>query len=211
MSLCVQEGEVDVRYLEIYWENHLVDRLCKPLFFGRLKTLSSCQSMQECQEAIQKIETHLVKSEVLRMLARKSYFSDEIRQKLHLKGFSERAIAYALEVALKGGFSDDSQKTQRLIEREQRKGYGAQSIIFKLKQKKIPAEDLQLLKGNMVLEEKKSLQELLQKKYSRVDWKDPVSKRRALAQLQRRGFSFESIREAISIGNNLDSEYTENN
>lgn len=103
----------------------------KSLLSKYLHDLRRCQTLSEFQE----LEQKMAKYEALRLLGIKGRLSSELRQKLLLKGLSERAAAWAIQECQRLGFLNDDEEAKRIAERLLERGYGTLYIDYKLKAK----------------------------------------------------------------------------
>ena len=137
----------------------------------------SCQKIDACKKA------------AFRLLARKSYFTGELREKLILKGHSEEAVEAALEVCRRIGLLDDKAMKERFIARAHKKGYGPKKIAFSLKQKGEEAE--------VETDQVSAILALLNGKYKKHSLSVLKEKQKVFLALQRRGFDHDSIHQAF--------------
>lgn len=180
--------------LHIYWDEECVQTVHKPLFFRRLGSLRACSDKGEFLAKFQEVEAQAARAEGVRLLARKGYFGPELKQKLMLKGISEEAADKAVQYFEQKGYIHDGNRAEGVARRELKKGHGPQYIFQKLKHKKISSAEVAKLRPLIEREEKQSLQAYLKKRSSALQGKD---RRKIIAQLLRRGFSYEAVQEAF--------------
>ena len=117
---------------------------------------------------------------LFRVLARRGYFSSELRAKLLRKGYSAKVADKVLGMFTERGFINDEERRTCVIQNEKAKGRGPRRIAALLRSKGVHCE----LEG---IDQEKEIQKLLpklQKKYER---------QKLIQHLVRRGFDFASI------------------
>lgn len=126
-------------------------------------------------------------------------------EKLISKGHSEDAAEYAAAYLEERKFLDDTRYAQMLLKSYIRKGYGTRRMKQELKKRGISNED-----ANEVYNEYETdysiLNSLLDKKL-KGDVSDRKEIQKAIAFLQRRGFSWSEIKKALDEYINKHKEY----
>ncbi len=126
-------------------------------------------------------------------------------EKLISKGHSEDAAEYAAAYLEERKFLDDTRYAQMLLKSYSRKGYGTRRIKQELKKRGISNEN-----ANEVYNEYETdysiLNSLLDKKL-KGDVSDRKEIQKAIAFLQRRGFSWSEIKKALDEYINKHKEY----
>ncbi len=134
-------------------------------------------------------------SAAARMLSRRPLSEGALRKKLLEKEFSELAAEYAVERMRVLGAVDDCAYAERLVQSYRRKGCGRLRILQELEHRDISKE-----LASDVLDgfepDWDAMTAILHKKLQ-GDTKDQKQNEKACAALQRRGFSFAQIREAM--------------
>ncbi len=87
-------------------------------------------------------EREKAKQYALRLLARKSYSSNQLRSKLKEKGYSEEIVSEWIEWLIRVELLQDDLLLSSLIERELNRGYGPRAIAWKLRSKGYFSEDI---------------------------------------------------------------------
>ncbi len=133
-------------------------------------------------------EMQSIKAKAFSLLARKSYFSKELRLKLLEKGYPLDQIQALFEELQSQGWLNDEELARRFVQRQRDKGYGARVITQKLKQKagEIEVADLEATQEEVI--------DLIQKKYARFL---PDQREKVIRSLLRRGFSYELINNSL--------------
>jgi SOS response regulatory protein OraA/RecX len=152
------------------------------------KYLKSLQRVRDEEELLRKwteIERKIADDCVLRLLNRKGYFSQELKRFLKRKALSDDVIEWVIAKYIRLGYVDDVREKKRLIEREQKKGYGPRMIAHKLKHTG--------LQENVQIDQLAAMQHLLETRLKKYDLKDMKQRQKAAVALQRRGFDFELI------------------
>jgi SOS response regulatory protein OraA/RecX len=129
-----------------------------------------------------------IKAKAFSLLAKKSYFSKELKKKLLEKKYPEGEIDALLEALRAQGWINDRELAERFAQRQRDKGYGRRVIAQKLKEK---AGELELDLPDPSREE---LTELIERRYGK---KLPQERERVIRSLLRRGFSYDLILNAI--------------
>ena len=125
---------------------------------------------------------------ILRLLARRSYFTQEIREKLAKKGLPPDAIEEAISLCTQKGYLNDAEQSERIVRSEMRKGKGPLLIAAKLKHKGgVP------FAGIAKDDQKSSIQALLPKFAKKYDLNTREGKSKLFQALRRRGFETEAI------------------
>ncbi len=129
------------------------------------------------------------------MLSRRSLSAAMLEQKLLEKEISPEAAAYAVERMRVLGAIDDAAYAARIVRSYTRKGYGVRRIEQELWRRGIPKETA---REALTQHEPDwdGMVALLDKKL-RGDLSDRRKCEKAMAALQRRGFQFSQIREAM--------------
>ena len=185
MNLTSENWPQDPRFMLLMIDGCLWKRIYKYLFIRQLKILQRSIDKTDLEEKWEIIEKKGAEEAALKLLARKSYFSSELRKKLEQRNLSVLAIEHALEKCVKFGYIDDARESERFIQKEERMGRGPRLIKMKLKSKGIKAE--------VQINQKEAMQKLLSTRLRKYSLKDPKQRQKAALALQRRGFDLELI------------------
>jgi len=121
------------------------------------------------------------------LLAKKAYFSKQLKAKLVEKGYGEEEIASFMAQLTERGWLNDQELAERYVARQIEKGNGARVVAMKLREKA----------GNIdcVIEEsEEALAAFVRKRYL----KDlPEKKNKVIGALMRRGFSYDLIKKVL--------------
>jgi len=127
-----------------------------------------------------------IKAKAYSLLAKRSYFAKELKQKLLEKGYKPADIDSLISELIKQGWLNDEELASRFVKREGEKGYGARVILQKLRAK---AGELSVdIAGG-------DIHSLIEKKYIH---KLPQEREKVIAALLRRGFSYDLILQALA-------------
>ncbi len=189
MNLEINISEEEPDYLELKVEGEIWRKIPKNLFINKLSELRSSFSLMELKEKLQKFEEEGAYKSILRLLARKSYFSKEVRLKLTQKGFSMVAIDKVIDKCLERGYLNDAEQRERMVRSEMRKGKGPLLIAAKLKHK----EGALPFTGIKKEDQQSSIKALIPKLSKKYDLSTREGKGKLFQALQRRGFETESI------------------
>lgn len=125
-------------------------------------------------------------------LAKRDFFSEELKKKLLIKGFSEEEIENGFAKWKSRGYLNDEELALRFIEKCKASGYGPDVIKNKLYMRSKDQKLLSLLR-EVAFDHKESMYKLIAKKYPHLDIQDQKQKRRVFSFLTRKGFSAEVI------------------
>lgn len=135
----------------------------------------------------------------LKLLGYKSYTESALRKKLLEKEFAEAEILDAIERIKGMGYIDDAAFAESFVRGHQNVGQFV--LERKLRDKGVDAETASQACEN--LDPAEQIASWLKRRFAAKDLSDPKEKRRVVAFLQRKGFSFAAISRALSI----DSQY----
>ena len=136
----------------------------------------------------------------IRWLSRSSLHSQTLAQKMHKKGFSTPAIEKVLVRLAQSGFLDDAAYTTRFVQKLLESGKSALQIYAKAKAASLPLTEVRAVLGSEEAQNLRTptLQRLIERKYPiLLQNAPPAAKRKALAALLRRGFSYASIERVL--------------
>ncbi len=131
------------------------------------------------------------KNALIRLLARRNYFTFEVRAKLIAKEFPKEEVEKALSEMAKLGYLNDVLAERAFVKQQLSKGYGARAIGFKMR-----------IKGGSLTcspsfeEEREALRSFVARKQLKVS--DHKSRQKLFAKLMQRGFSQEVISNYLS-------------
>ncbi|NGX37853.1 MAG: Regulatory protein RecX [Chlamydiae bacterium] len=126
-----------------------------------------------------------IKAKAYSLLARRSYFSKQLKHKLLEKGYPQEEIKNLIDELTRRGWLNDLELAKRYCEQQQRRGYGPKLIALKLREKAGPID--------ISLEESEEAAiALVRKRYM------PLQREKVIRALLRRGFSFELINKVLS-------------
>lgn len=128
-----------------------------------------------------------VKKKAYSLLARKAYFSKQLKAKLLEKGFPSKDVDFVIADLIDKGWLNDGELASRFIEKEKKKGYGARVIAQKLKEKAgfVPSG---------IEESREAIEALVAKKYAK---KLPEKRMQVIGALMRRGVPYDLALEVI--------------
>lgn len=145
-------------------------------------------------------EYRLAKRLVFRRLALRSYATQELRQLLHEKKISEEVIDKIIQECIELGYCNDAQWVTDFIRIHRARKQGPRNILMKLKTKGISEELLE--QAAEQLQDQSSQQDALQKllttRYCTHNLTEFHERQKVIAALMQRGFSLDSIKEAIA-------------
>ena len=143
------------------------------------------------------------------LLARREHSKKELRAKLSKK-FSPEECEEAVERLCELGLVDDG-RFASMYARElyERKGMGRRRIKYELALKGIGNDDSDAVLDEIFADDENNIQrivDIIEKKYYNIESDEKV-RRRAVAALQRLGYSYDEIRQAVrAFSENIDFE-----
>jgi regulatory protein len=187
MEIKWQTSPEDPRFLLISVDGDPWKSVYKSIFARHLNPIRRVTSPEDLQEKFHQIEAQLAKAHALKLLGLKGRLTQELKDKLGEKAFSDHAINFAITTCQKLGFLNDQEELRALVRREQRKGYGPNLIALKLRAKDPAANLTQLLKEARETQTE-TIQSVIRKKCKNVS-----DRRKVMQMLQRRGFDWDAI------------------
>lgn len=190
--LTVEQDPDDPYFICLIWEGEKVQTVHKRLFSRHLRDFHRAADKKSFLELLQKAELNIAHRLGIYLLARRGYFSAELKERLQRRRLSEEAIDRVIFDFVQKGYIDDSSRLDRWIAKEFEKGHGSKWIYQMLK-KKVSSEEIKRLSSKIQKMENASLQKYLSK---RSQMKVSKDRKKQIAQLLRRGYSYEAIRSA---------------
>lgn len=126
------------------------------------------------------------------LLARRDFFSEEMKKKLLDKGFSEEEIHDHIEKWKSRGYLSDHDLALRFIQKYKASGHGPSVIRSKLFLKCRNPELLSLV-SQVQFDQKEEIVKIMAKRFAKADLKEDKQKRRFFSYLLRKGFSMDFI------------------
>lgn len=137
----------------------------------------------------------------LRILAVRAHSEWEIVDKLTRAGFDAQAVASAMALLTEYGLVDDDAFARAWVASRARKGLGPYRIAHELRQKGIAAALCDAALADIECDDSLQAATVLAQKHLRRG--DANAKRRAYDAVCRRGFSYETARQAIANAQQL--------
>lgn len=145
---------------------------------------------------LQDSAAHRAHEKALYLLEHRAHSKKELADKIARAEFDREAAQQAAERMEELGLVDDEQYARRLAqELFTRKKFGVRRVKQELRQKGIAEEIIQLVLDEFSTEQEESAEKIraiLERKYPAA-WEDEKIRRRAIAALQRYGYSMEDI------------------
>jgi len=177
--------------IEIFVDQQPWKIVRKSLFLKELSALLKAATEEELQEIFSQIETRVAKEAALFLLARRSYFTQELAGKLRQKKLSSTSITYAISECQRLGYLDDALRTKSLVASQKARGVGPRLIALKLRQKSggVKCEELEVgaLDAARLYLDKRFKKRVLTRE----------ERQKAFMALQRRGFDLNTIQELL--------------
>ena len=141
-----------------------------------------------------------------RSLAARAHTENEIVEKLTRAGYSEEAIAGAMETLTRYRLVDDAAYAESWVSARAKRGIGPYRLQQELRRKGVSREDAQAALDTLDADD--SLDAAASFAAKRLKNDSPDEKRRAMQALLRRGYSFETARAALerALGGALEEE-----
>ncbi len=168
------------------------------LLFYKLKE-NTVLSEKKYNEIIENTVFIKAKDTAFKYLGYKARSKYEVQQKLIQNEFSLEIVDRVIEILENYGYIDDKVYAKKFIsEKINYKGYGKHRIKYELKLKKIDDSIIDELLLDTEDDELKKAITLTRKKIKNknIDYKE---KQKVVAYLQRRGYSYDIIKESIDI------------
>ncbi len=141
-----------------------------------------------------------------RLLARRAYSEEELRQVLLHRGFGEAAVTDALTRLKDQGYIDDISLARDEAERLRARGFGPVGIRAKLAQRGFSADAVEhALRAGQQTPQEHAARHLLARRFSAGALQDPRLRARAFRLLMRRGYSPE-VAESL-LGSSAEDDY----
>lgn len=171
----------------------------KKLFKRKLPLLRACQSREDLERLFHKIEAELAKGYAFRLLAMRSFPTEQLRQKLQRKHFRDETIAALLDECTQLGYLNDTEVAARFVQQQIQKGRGPHFIRQELLKKGFSPELVEEHLETLFPEDRQreALETLLRTKFSRSSFDDSKELRKVFASLVRLGFPQRLIRESL--------------
>ncbi len=166
------------------------------LLFYKLKE-NEPLSQEKYDEIIENIVYLKAKDTAFKYLGYKARSSYEVEKKLEEKEFNPEIIRKTIDMLERYGYINDAHYAKVFInDKINLKGYGKHRIKYELKLKKIDENIINELLENTSESELEKATSLVEKKIRNkvIDYKE---KQKIIAYLQRRGYSFDIIKESI--------------
>lgn len=134
----------------------------------------------------------------LRLLTRRDYGTEELRQRLLLKGFPGEAVEQAIARCLELGYLDDARHVERLSKALLTSGRAVgPRLLQELRRRGLPEELVRtaVSETRAAGTEDEALRELIARRFATFDYAaaDDRERRRVVMFLQRRGFPLDRI------------------
>lgn len=185
------------RQWECWDENEKIELNLRFLPF-RTSVPSFFPTWEELEKWLNDEEKKQAKNKALQLLARQSYSSHSLRQKLMMKGFSARVSQEIVEWARQLGYVDDIEYLRSAIRREQKSNHGFKAIVWKLHAKGFSQEAIEReIKQCLPVDaEQEAIAKIISKMQSSSR---PSNRQKIIAALLRRGFSIDAIKNQLSL------------
>ncbi len=180
--------------LEVYWEDEYWMTVPKSLFLRALKTFK-VKDLSSLNNAWNEWQMRAARQEAFRLLGIKNRSSQDLCEKLRLKGYDPAAILSAVQEMQRNGYIDDLDSARMLIRKMCAKGYGAHRMVSTLKQKGIWHPSLNQEIMNV---EPQALEKALQRLRGKKDFMA------LFRSLKRLGFDQSKIRSSLQYLSNQD-------
>jgi len=156
------------------------------------------ERLQELQSAA---EVDRAREAALRLLSVRSRTEAEMTRRLEEKGYGPDVTATVVDSLKQSGFLDDARHAEAFVlERMRRRPMGRRRLLSELRAHGVPPAVIREVLDEHLpeeLEPELALRALRQRHPDGLP-DDPAAQRRLIAYLQRRGFGYETIQEAMS-------------
>ena len=173
--------------IRFFWDGLLIKEAASFLFKRALRTQSHFGTLEELQTWIWVVEKKSALSYALFLLARRSYYSEALREKLRSQGISSSVITSLLEEMKNLGYLQDDEYLNAWVKAEIRKGRSTLMIRARAKQKGFANQSISILLEKLFpIDGQKETANLQIKKLQKKGY----PKEKILQSLQRKGFSY---------------------
>ena len=150
----------------------------------------------QLEELIAMSAEYRARNKALYLLSHRDHSSRELRDKLK-KDCDADAAGQAVDRMRELGLVNDDAYAQKLAnELFTRKKYGAKRVEYELISKGIDRETARVICAELETDPQEAIREILERRYKNLS--DPKEQKRAAAALQRYGYNYEDIRNAMS-------------
>lgn len=178
--------ESNTKWIFLFWGEELWKRIDRSLFASSIAQLTHLLTFEQVQKRFLELEEKIALSYMARLLAKKSFFSWELQQRLIGKGFSKESFQLACSFFQEKGVIDDQTRAGYLLERGLKRGRGPRRIQAGWKEE-VEVDPQEQRKAIFRAIEKKKLQPL--------DWK---GKKKLYCFLLQRGFDASLVEEILA-------------
>ena len=154
-------------------------------------------SDEELHSLIQQSEKQRANEKALNLITYRDHSKKELKEKLS-RTYSEETAEEIAEKMQEAGLVNDEEYARKYAEELLRKKHmSMRGIEFKLREKGISSEIIQIIKEELEFDPVSEIQQVLAKKYPTYAQDEKV-KKRAIAALQRLGWSWSDIKNAMN-------------
>ncbi len=155
-------------------------------------------SKEKYDDIVEQVVFSKAKMTALRFLSNQDKTTKEVIKKLKEKGFTKDVTKKTLEFLKSYGYIDDLRFAKKYVnQRVNVKGYGKNKIVYELKLKGVNDRIIENVTENIEEDEERSALKLAIKKSRKLDLNDYKDKQKLFAYLQRRGFSYQIIKNTL--------------
>lgn len=185
-SICLDDGTI----LSIPEEEYLRLNLYEKKEISKL----------ELEDLRENIEFHAAKAVAIRFVALKLRCENEVREKLMQEGFSSDTADRVIHELKSLGYLNDILFVQKYIyDRSKLKPKSKRMLRLELMEKGISGEDIDSVLDEWKVDEASVAYGLAKKKFGKYDTHDEMILKKIQLFLRHRGFSFDTIREAVRM------------
>jgi SOS response regulatory protein OraA/RecX len=138
-------------------------------------------------------ERQAARTLALALLARRSFFICELKERLMEKGIGANSCDAAIVFCESIGALSDHTKLCALIDKESRKGKSERAIRFSLRKYDLDQDLIEECFQKLCVSPRSGIEKLLQGKLKKYCLKDIKQKQKLILNLQRKGFCLEDI------------------
>jgi regulatory protein len=201
MIVTTEIDPVKKKVLIVYLDEEPFRELSISIFTKKPSIPKKVESLEDLDEVILQLEIKGAKRYILNKLTQKSYHSAEITNFLNKNMVSEETIERVISDCTRYGYVNDKEWIESYVRRERDKKRGPQWIEGKLRQKKIPLEEIHL-----ALEEtddgeaqRDQIFRLISTRYRARNLLDYREREKTIGALIRRGYDVNLVREVIRM------------
>ncbi len=140
------------------------------------------------------------------ILSRKPVTKNELKNKLHEKGYDESVISVAVQELTELGYLNDYDYATLYLDYATEKCYGKKKIVYELTHKGVDSDIIYEVLDEHYKPTLEELSDMIFSKYGSVDCSDLKTRQRIMRFFVSRGFDFDEANDAIKHYTNIQKD-----